>query len=458
MADSVIRKDLKSIDLEHLWHPFTQAKTWFEQSDPLIIERADGMELIDAQGKRYLDGVSSLWCNVHGHNVPELTSALHEQVDTLCHSTLLGLSHRPILELTGRLIEILPPGLNRLFFADSGSTAVEAAIRMCLEWWQKKGTPAAKKKTRMLSLDTGYHGDTLGAVGVGYLKAFHSSLESNVVPALRIQPPHVFRFYENYSEEDAVKRSLESLGELMSERGKEIAGFIIEPLVQGAAGIWTHPEEFLRGAAELCARHDVLLIVDEVATGFGKTGHMFACEAANIAPDLMVIGKGLSGGYLPISAAAATEEIFSGFIGEPEELKTFFYGQTFAGNPLAARVSCASLDLFKSSGLLEQLPARADFFGRELEAKVGTLPFVDEIRRCGMMTGIELTSEPGKRTAFPVQSLAGARIAVEARKRGAIIRPLGNVMVLMPPLAMPENSLSRLVEITAESIRTALEQ
>jgi adenosylmethionine-8-amino-7-oxononanoate aminotransferase len=449
------KENLKSIDFRHLWHPFTQTKVWMAE-EPLIVERAEGVELIDTNGRRYLDGVSSLWCNIHGHGVPELLDALREQSEKVCHSTLLGLSHRPILELTERLIRVLPSGLDRLFFADSGSTAVEAGIRMCLEWWQKQPGEQGRKKTRLLSLETSYHGDTLGAVGVGYSEAFHRSLLQNIVPALRVPSPHMFRFFEGESEEAATGKSIAALRALLSSRSGEIAAFIVEPLVQGAAGIWTYGEEYLRAAAELCAQFDVLFIADEVATGFGKTGSMFACERAGISPDVLIMGKGLSAGYLPISAAAVTEEIFRGFTGDPEEFKTFYYGQTFAGNPLAARVAAANLDLFESSCLLEHLGPRIEHFHKQLVEKIDPLPHVDEIRIQGVMTGIELTAEPGKRSPYATGSGAAQRVVREARELGAVIRPLGNVMVLMPPLAMKEAELTRLVDITAEAIRRGL--
>ena len=448
---------LSEIDLKHLWHPFTQTKHWIEDGPPLIIARGEGCELIDVDGKRYLDGVSSLWCNVHGHGVPELLRALHEQVDELCHSTLLGLSHRPILELTNALVPLLPPGLTRLFFADDGSTAVEAALRIALEWWQKQGTPAGKKRTRLASLEDAYHGDTLGAVGVGYLKTFHRHCDAAVIPALRVPPPHFFRFYEGDSEENASQRSLAALDLLLSSHGDELAAFIIEPLVQGAAGIYTHSAEFLAEVIKRCRAHDVLIIADEVATGFGKTGALFAVERAGVEPDLLVMGKGLGAGYLPISAVAASERLFDGFTGDVTEYRTFFYGQTFAGNPLAARLARANIDLIESSGLFKQLPARIQHFHNALRESVAPLKHVDEIRSCGVMVGIELTAKPGSREAYPVGDRIPAKIVGEARRRGAIVRPLGNVMVLMPALAMGKDELQRLVEITAASIAAVTE-
>jgi adenosylmethionine---8-amino-7-oxononanoate aminotransferase len=445
-------ENLKKIDLNNLWHPFTQTSVWESDNNPLIVESAEGFELIDIEGNRYLDGVSSLWCNVHGHSVPAIITVLKTQADKVCHSTLLGLSHRPILELTERLIKIVPKNLTRVFYADSGSTAVEASLRMAMEWWQKQNTSASKKKTKLLSLVGAYHGDTLGAVSVGYLESFHWPLKSLVAEVLRVNPPHVYRFEENLSEEEAVAKSIEELSSLLEKEAEGIAAFIIEPLVQGAAGMWIHSEKYLQAVSELCTKHNVLLIADEVATGFGKTGKMFAVEKANVEPDILVLGKGLSAGYLPISAAVTTEKIFSGFTGEISEGKTFFYGQTFAGNPLAAACAVANLDYFESSKVLESLSDKIRIYQQALTEMIFPLSHVDEIRVSGLMTGIELTKIPGVREAYPSSELVGHKIVKEARKRGVIIRPLGNVMVLMPAIAMPEKDLIKLVQVTAESI------
>lgn len=445
---------LRTVDLDHLWHPFTQTSVWRDDNAP-IIERGDGMYLIDTDGRRYLDGVSSLWCNVHGHGVPELVRAIHAQVDTLCHSTLLGLSHRPVLELTERLRTVLPGHLSRIFYADSGSAAVEAALRMCVEWWHKS-PKAAKPRSRILSLDTGYHGDTLGAVGVGYVESFHRSLRQSVVPSIRVPSPHPFRFEQLLSEEDALGRSIEVLQQAFRECGDELAACIIEPMVQGAAGIWTYPAAYLQEVERLCRRHGTLLICDEVATGFGKTGRMFAHELASVRPDVMIAGKGLTAGYLPLSAVAVTEDIFAGFTAPPEQLKTFYYGQTYAGNPVAAAAGIASLDLFASTGLLTSLQARLPRFHQLLDEQIGTLAHVDEVRKLGVMVGIELTKTPGARAPYDTADQAGIRIVREAWRRGVIIRPLGNVMVLMPAPAMEVRQLERLVSVTADSIREVL--
>ncbi len=449
-------KELKHLDHTHLWHPFTQHRDWFEE-DPLIIERANEFELIDVDGRSYLDGISSLWCNVHGHSVPELLEVLHDQVDSLCHATLLGSSHRPAIELAKALRGVVPEGLTRVFYSDSGSAAVEASIRMVLEWWQKKGTAAASKKHRLLSLENAYHGDTLGSVGLGYLEAFHHSLRSNIVPSMRIPPPHLFRFVDGLSESAACEKSLKIAQGVLEKDGDTIAGFIIEPLVQGAAGIWTHPAQYLRELIQLCRKHEVLVIADEVATGFGKTGTLFAIEQAEVSPDILVMGKGLSAGYLPISAAIATEEIFQGFLGEPEELRTFFFGQTFSGNPLAARVSTKNLEMLSDQKILGQVNASAEELKRLLDEHISGLLHVDEIRRCGLMVAIELTEHPGKRCAYAANQRVGAKIAMAARERGVLIRPLGNCIILMPALTMDSTRLEKLVTTSAESIRDITE-
>ena len=423
-----------------------------------MIEHAEGCYLFDTMGNKYLDGVSSLWCNVHGHSEPSLVAALKDQTEKLCHSTLLGLSHTPILELACELKNWLPESLSRYFFCDSGTTAVEASLRIALEWWQNNSSPTAKKKTRLLSLASSYHGDTLGAVSVGFLRSFHDALDPIVTEAIRLPPPHIIRLEEQVPQQVAQEKSLRKLAEILAKEADSIAAFIIEPLVQGAAGIWPHSEEFLRDAIELCRKNDVLVITDEVATGFGKTGNMFAIERAAVEPDMLVLGKGLSGGYLPISAVAAKEELFQGFLGEPQDGKTFYYGQTFAGNPLAARVSRANLELFRSASTLEKLPLKIKILSEALENQIKPLASVFEVRQSGVMVGIELTETPGVFRAFPDEAGINRKIALEAKKRGAFIRPLGNVMVLMPALAMSESQLKELVQITSKSISSVLPQ
>jgi adenosylmethionine---8-amino-7-oxononanoate aminotransferase len=417
--------DLAAVDRAHLWHPFTQQRGWAEE-DPLIVEGAEGTDLIDVAGRRYIDGVSSLWCNVHGHRHPRIDAAVREQLDSVAHSTMLGLSHRPGIELARRLAELAPPGLTRVFYSDSGSTATEIALKMAFQYWRQRG----EERPRFVALRMAYHGDTIGSVSVGGIDLFHS-----------LYRPLLF---------DTLKAEACDLGHmerLLAAHPGEVAAVIMEPLVQGAAGMLVHPEGYLRGVRELCDRHGVLLILDEVATGFGRTGRMFACEHEAVAPDLLCLAKGITGGYLPLAATLATERIYEGFLGEFEEFRTFFHGHTYTGNPLACAAALATLDVFEEERTLERLGPKMDLLGDLLEP-LAAHPAVLEVRRAGFMTGIELAE-------YPLEVRVGHRVTLEARRRGAIVRPLGDVVVLMPPLSIAQAELRRLVEITGDAIDAA---
>ena len=416
-------------DQRHLWHPFTQMRDWGDQ-EPLVIERAQGTDLIDDRGRRYIDGVSSLWCNVHGHRHPLIDQAMRDQLDRVAHTTMLGLTHPTAAELAARLVDLAPPGLERVFYSDSGSTATEIALKMAFQYWQQRGGQH-RRRTSFVCLRDAYHGDTLGAVSVGGIDLFHSAYSPLLFGAHRVDPG------------DAGQ--LESV---LDFHGEEIAAVIVEPLVQGAAGIRVQPPGYLRRVRELCHSHDLFLICDEVATGFGRTGTMFACEQERVAPDFLCLGKGLTGGYLPLAATLTTERVYEGFLGAAEDFRTFFHGHTFTGNPLGCAAALANLDVFEQEGTLLRLQPKMRLLG-ELLGEVATMPEVSEIRGRGFMVGIDLGQhEPSLRM--------GHRVALEARRRGAIIRPLGDVVVLMPPLAISKADLRRLVEITAESIRAAV--
>jgi adenosylmethionine---8-amino-7-oxononanoate aminotransferase len=417
--------DLVAADRAHLWHPFTQQRGWMDE-EPVIVERAAGTDLIDVEGRRYIDGVSSLWCNVHGHAHPRIDAAVRAQLDRMAHSTMLGLTHRPAIELAQRLVEIAPPGLTRVFYSDSGSTATEIALKMAFQYWQQRG----ERRTRFVALRMAYHGDTIGSVSVGGIDLFHSMYRPLLFDTLKAEPG-----------------DLAGMERLLSGHGGEVAAVIMEPLVQGAAGMLVHPEGYLRGVRELCDRHGVLLILDEVATGFGRTGRMFACEHEGVAPDLLCLAKGISGGYLPLAATLATERIYEGFLGEFEEFRTFFHGHTYTGNPLACAAALATLDVFREERTLEALEGKIELLAELLEP-LAAHPAVSEVRRVGFMVGIELAEQP-------LALRMGHRVTLEARARGAIIRPLGDVVVLMPPLAISPVDLRRLVSITAEAIEAA---
>jgi adenosylmethionine---8-amino-7-oxononanoate aminotransferase len=416
---------LAADDHRFLWHPFTQQRGW-QQEDPLVVQRAEGTDLIDTDGRRYIDGVSSLWCNVHGHRHPRIDEAVRAQLDTVAHSTMLGLSHPPAIQLARRLVELAPPGLTRVFYSDSGSTATEIALKMAFQYWQQRGGEHRRKK-RFVSLRDAYHGDTLGSVSAGGIDLFHSIYRPLLFDTLTAEPG------------DPSHMAL-----ILEEHPGEIAAVIMEPLVQGAAGMIVHPEGYLREVRELCDRHGVLMICDEVAVGFGRTGKMFACEHEGVAPDLLCLAKGITGGYMPLAATLATEQIYEGFLGEHEDFRTFFHGHTYTGNPLACAAGLASLDVFEEERTLERLGPKIELLERLIEP-VAHLPMVAEVRQRGFMVGIELGG-------FPLEARMGHQVTLEARRRGAVIRPLGDVVVLMPPLAISEADLERLVVIAWESI------
>lgn len=416
--------NLADKDRRYLWHPFTQMRDW-TATQPLIIAAAEGNELIDTDGRRYLDGVSSLWVTVHGHRRRELDDAVRAQLDRVAHSTLLGLSNVPAIELAERLVAIAPPGLSRVFYSDSGSTAVEIALKIAYQYQQQRGRTA---KSKFLALTEAYHGDTVGAVSVGGIDLFHQIFQPLLFNVLRVQP------------------TIEALEQMLTQHAQELAALVIEPLVQGAAGMLMQPPGFLRAARELCTRHDVLLICDEVATGFGRTGTMFACEQESVAPDLLCLAKGISGGYLPLAATLATEAIYEAFLADYVEKRTFFHGHTYTGNPLACAAGIASLDLFERDRVLEALQPKIARLHAALDRELAPLRAVTEIRRRGFMIGVELGP-------YDYAQQIGARVCADLRTRGVILRPLGNVVVLMPPLSITNAEIDRLIGGLRDSIR-----
>ncbi len=417
------------LDHRHLWHPFTQQQGWGEE-EPLVIERGEGCYLIDSDGRRYLDGHSSLWCNVHGHRHPTIDAAVREQLDRVAHTTMLGLSHPGAALLAERLVAIAPDGLQRVFYSDSGATAAEIAIKMAFQFHRQRGGEDARR-TSFVHLREGYHGDTIGSVSVGGIDLFHATYKPLLFPTHMAEPG------------DAA-----DLERILAAHGPEISAVIVEPLVQGAGGMLLHPPGYLRAVRELCDEHGVLLICDEVAVGFGRTGTMFACEQEDVAPDFLCLAKGITGGYLPLAATLTTEAVYEGFLGAPEEFRTFFHGHTYTGNPLACAAALATLDVFESERTLERLQPKIALLTELLEG-VAAMPEVSEIRHKGFMAGIDLDAwDPALRM--------GHRVTEAARERGAIVRPLGNTVVLVPPLAISEAELRELVAITADSIAAAV--
>ncbi len=392
--------------------------------DAPIIASGEGCTLTDVDGRQYIDGISSLWCNVHGHRHPVIDAAVQEQLGRVAHTTMLGLTHEPAIELARRLVELAPDGLTRVFYSDSGSTATEIALKIAFQHHQQSGSP---QRTRFLTMRDAYHGDTIGAVSAGGIDLFHETYRPLLFETIKVTPG-----------------DHEELASAFAEHGSELAAVLMEPLVQGAAGIIVHPDGYLREVRRLCDEHGVLLILDEVATGFGRTGTMFACQQEAVNPDMLCVAKGLTGGYLPLAATLTTESLHESFLGEHDEYKTFFHGHTYTGNPLACAAAIATLDVFAAEATLEHVAELEALLARELP-RIAELDRVKEVRRKGVMIGIELSG-------FPLSARAGHLVTLAARRRGAIIRPLGDTVVLMPPLAISTEQLTRLITITAESI------
>jgi adenosylmethionine-8-amino-7-oxononanoate aminotransferase len=447
-------ESLAHLDKQYIWHPFTPMSLWL-QDDPLVIVAAEGMHLIDQHGKRYLDGVSSLWCNVHGHRVPEIDAAIEAQLKKVAHSTMLGLSNEPAVLLAERLMKIVPSNLKKVFYSDSGATATEVAFKIAAQYWFNKGE---KNKNEFIGFAEAYHGDTFGAMSVGRTELFHRAywpmlFKTHPAPIPRLAAPLWGR--ENLRDSSSKRPAsgaaeqirddcLARLETILQNNASRIAAICIEPMVQGAGGMIVQPQGFLSGVRELATKYNTLLIADEVATGFGRTGKMFACEHENVQPDLMCTAKGITGGYLPLAATFATQEIFEAFLGRPWEGKTFYHGHTYTGNPLACAAAIASLDLFEKNKLVQRVQEKSMQLVRMLD-DLRSLSHVADIRQKGFMVGIELVEDKKTNRPFDPQRRIGAYVCQQIRKHGIILRPLGDVIVLMPPLAMEMADLKKII-------------
>jgi len=447
-------RHLSKVDKKYLWHPFTQMQD-FLNDEPLIITEGKGNYLIDIKGKKYLDGVSSLWVTVHGHRHPDINAAIIAQVKKISHSTLLGISNVPAIKLAQQLVKISPPGINKVFYSECGATAVEIGLKMAFQYWQQRKNPRPQK-TKFLYLQNSYHGDTLGAVGVGGIDLFHKIYRPLLTEHIRVSGPYCYRCFLGKNRTSCKMECVDELEKIMRTRHKEIAAFFIEPLVQGAAGMIIAPRGYLKRVRDLCDKYEILLIADEVAVGFGRTGRMFACEHENVSPDIMVMGKGISGGYLPLAATLTTDEVYNAFLGELWEFKTFYHGHTYTGNPVSCAAALANLSVFKKEKTLEKLQDKIVLFTEQLK-KFEKLEHVGEIRQKGFMVGIELALNRATKEPFPVEEKVGVRVIKEARKNGLVIRPLGDVIVLMPPLSIAKAELKKIAEVTFAAIKKVTE-
>ncbi|HWB53268.1 MAG TPA: adenosylmethionine--8-amino-7-oxononanoate transaminase [Tepidisphaeraceae bacterium] len=428
--------ELRNLDRQHIWHPFTPMSLWLED-EPLVITAAEGMYLIDSDGNRYLDGVSSLWCNVHGHRVPEIDAAIEAQLKKVAHTTMLGLASEPAIVLADRLMKLVPQNLKKIFYSDSGATATEVAFKLAAQYWFNLGH---RDKNEFIGFAEAYHGDTFGAMSVGRTELFH-----------RPYWPMLFRTHVAPIPGRARSgdECLAALEQLLTQRAEHIAAICIEPIVQGAGGMIVQPAGFLGGVRKLATQYNTLLIADEVATGFGRTGKMFACEHEGVQPDLMCLAKGISGGYLPLAATLATQQIFDAFLGDPSEGRTFYHGHTYTGNPLACAAGISSLDLFQKNGLIAKVQEKSIALSQMLN-ELKPLKHVREIRQKGFMVGIEIAED--KDHPFDPKLRMGAQVCQHIRKYGVILRPLGDTVILMPPLAMGVDQLSQIVAAVSREL------
>ncbi len=451
-TDTITTEQLRLWDKRHVWHPFTQMQDW-GRDEQIVIERGEGCWLIDTDGKRYLDGVASMWTNVHGHCRRELNDALKEQVDRLDHSTLLGLASEQSIILAARLAEITPPGLDRFFYSDNGSTAMEVAVKMAYQYQVHAKRP---ERSRFLTFRHAYHGDTLGAVSVGGIDIYHTTFKPLMFETIQAPSPYCYRCELGCNRRSCSMECVGALEDLMERNAGLVAGLVIEPLVQGAGGMIVQPSGFLKRVRELCDRYEILMIADEVATGFGRTGAMFACQHEDVVPDIMAISKGIAAGYLPLAATVTTDKVYAAFLGSYSELKTFFHGHTFTGNPLACAVALKSLQLFEQDNLLAELQPKISLLKRHLDNLV-SMPHVGDVRQCGMAAGIELVENKETGTPYPWEERVGIKVCLEARRRGVFSRPLGNTIVIFPPLVISNSELDMLLNVMQESIRVVTE-
>jgi adenosylmethionine-8-amino-7-oxononanoate aminotransferase len=437
----------KSKDKRYVWHPFTQMKE-YEEGDPVVIESGDGVRLTDTEGNEYFDGVSSLWVNVHGHQVDEIDQAIEDQLDQVAHSTLLGQGNVASTELAERLVEVTPEGLERVFYSDSGATAVEIGMKMAIQFWANKAGEPTDRQT-FLTFENGYHGDTFGPMSVVPDETYHWPFRQLLPDPYQVPFPHVDQWPGTDNPDTVLNECLEQIDETLEEKGHRIAGIMVEP-VQGAGGMITAPDGFLSGLRTLADKYGQLLLVDEVATGFGRTGTMFACDKESVTPDIMPLGKGITGGYLPVAATMATERIYDEFLGERQDRTALYHGHSYTGNALGCAAAIASLDLLEER--MDELDEKIEFISKRL-SEAESIGLVREVRQSGFMCGIELMKDPDQNQPFSEQIEAGWTVCEAAKDRGMLIRPLGDVVIFMPPLSSTKSELEGMCEILLESLK-----
>ncbi|MCI4625992.1 MAG: adenosylmethionine--8-amino-7-oxononanoate transaminase [Candidatus Magnetoovum sp. WYHC-5] len=438
---------LQKLDKDIIWHPFTQMKDWIRQTPTIITEGRDCF-IKDINGKWYIDGISSMWVNIHGHNKKEINEAITKQLEKIAHSTLLGLANEPSILLAEKLIMLISGKLNKVFYSDNGSTAVEVALKMAFQYWQHRGI---KGKTAFVSLKNAYHGDTLGAISVGAIDIFHEAFKPLMFNVFNAPSPYCYRCELGFNRASCDMACIDELEGIFKRHSREICALIVEPMIQCAGGMIVAPSGYLSAIRQLCTRYDILLIADEVATGFGRTGRMFACEHEAVVPDIMCLSKGITGGYLPLAVTVATEDIYRAFLGEYEELKTFFHGHSYTGNQIGCAAAISCIELFEKDSTLNKLAGKVELLNRWAEEVKGCRA-VGDVRTIGLMAGVELVMDKDTKRPYPFEQKMGWQICLDVRRRGVFLRPLGNIIVIMPPLAISEENLKVMLEHIMTSI------
>jgi adenosylmethionine-8-amino-7-oxononanoate aminotransferase len=435
--------DLAELDRLHYWHAFTQMQDY----QPLIIDRAEGVWLYGCDGKRYLDGISSMWCNLFGHRHPVIDAAILQQLGQVSHVTSLGMASVPAVELATRLAELAPGNLNHVFFGSDGSSAVEAALKIAFQYWRQCESPRPQK-TKFVALGEAYHGDTLGSASVGGIDRFNAVFQPLLFDVIRLPQPDAAQLPPGAGAEFYLAQ----LERVLSENHQQIAAMVIEPLIQAAAGMIFHPEGYLRGVRELTKKYGVLLIADEIVTGCGRVGSLFACQQENVVPDLLCLGKSLSGGYLPISATIATDEIYRAFLGTAQSARAFRHGHTYAGNCLGAAAALATMELLESDETQQRLLRQIEKLSSIL-AELRSLPHVASTRQNGMIAAVELTPTGNPADRYPLELRIAYQICREALRQGIWLRPLNDTLVIMPPLCISDDELQFFGDTLISSIR-----
>ena len=444
--------ELVAWDHAHYWHAFTQ----MEEYEPLIVEQGEGVWLTDIEGNRFLDGISSMWCNLLGHRHPNIDGAIRKQLDRVSHSTSLGMSNIPAIELTKKLSDIAPGNLQHTFFASDGSSAIEIAIKTAFQYWQQREDPKPEK-TKYIALSQAYHGDTLGSSSVGGIERFNGIFGPLLFDVTHLPTPDPRRLPAEVSEDQAAQHYLTHLEQALEEQHEQTAAVVLEPLIQAAAGMVFHPPGYLKGVRELTQKYDVLMITDEIVTAFGRTGKMFACDHEAVTPDILCLGKSLTGGYLPMAAAITHPEIYKAFLGSATSGRALMHGHTFGGNQLAAAAALATIETLEEDKVLESLAKKAKLLASHLD-EILQLPHVAEVRQKGLIAAIELTAVPGEFVPFPAELRIGASICQETLRRGVMLRPLRDTMVVIPPISINADELDLLATVLKESIKNITRQ